>query len=99
MPIPRFSVDDALERVVRRVGGELVADLLPQNANLQKNADYVFREHNVIGELKRLEKDQDEDQQFRQKRNDMALRWMNEGKIPPVYGGRFTLGKRRTMSA
>jgi hypothetical protein len=84
----RFSVEDALARVVRKVAGELVSDLLPPHQDREKNADYLFREYGVIGELKRLEKDQGDDPGMATKRSLLYRKWITEGRsgVPIVYG-------------
>jgi hypothetical protein len=89
MALPKFSVDDAFARVVHRAGGNMVADLLPPKTDLPKNADYVFRDYNVIAELKRLERDQNENDEFREKRDVLYRQWMDEGKVPIIYGRRY----------
>src|SRR5579884_1112830 len=43
-----------IDPFVREFGGQVVADLIGANPTT-KNADYVFRSHNVIAELKALE--------------------------------------------
>jgi hypothetical protein len=78
-----MDVEQAMARVIRSAGGELVSDLLPAGPNLPNNADYLFREYNVIAELKRLEKDRDESAEFREKRNQLYRTWMDQGKVPP----------------
>jgi len=84
----RLSVEDALARVVRRVGGSLVSDLLPTDENLEENADFVFPQYGVIGELKRLEKDQGDDPGMAAKRNLLYRKWLTERRpgVPIVYG-------------
>ena len=86
MPVPQIAVEEAMARVIRGAGGEIISTLLPARANLAKNADYVFREYGVIAELKRLEKDQDEDESFREKRNQLYKTWVGQGKVPPIFG-------------
>ncbi len=84
----RVSVEDALARVVRRAGGSLVCDLLPTHENLEENADFVFPQYRVVGELKRLEKDQGNDPGMAAKRNLGYRKWLTERRpgIPIVYG-------------
>jgi hypothetical protein len=83
-----LSVENALARVVRRVGGSLVCDLLPTHKNLEENADFVFPQYGVIGELKRLEKDQGADAEMAAKRNLLYRKWLTERRpgVPIVYG-------------
>jgi len=85
--LPQFSVDETFARVVRHAGGSLVSDLLPTRANLPKNADYVFPEYNVVAELKRLERDPREDNEFSENLNRFYRQWVVQGKrVPPVWG-------------
>ena len=83
-----FSVEAALARVVRKVGGTVVDDLLPAHENLEENADFVFPLHGVVGELKRLEKDQGDDPEMAAKRNLLYRKWLTESRpgVPIVYG-------------
>ncbi|MDO8433326.1 MAG: hypothetical protein Q7S58_13045 [Candidatus Binatus sp.] len=84
----RFSVEDALARVVLKVGGALVSDLLPPHQDRDKNADYLFQQYGVIGELKRLEKNQGDDPEMIAKRNRLYRKWLTERRpgVPIVYG-------------
>jgi hypothetical protein len=86
MPVPRLDVEEAIARVVRGAGGEIVSDLLPARANRPNNADYLFRGYNVIAELKRLEEDHDESEEFREKRNQLYRTWINQRKVLPTFG-------------
>jgi hypothetical protein len=83
----KISVEEALTRVVRKVGGRLVSELLPIRADLPKNADFVFPQHHVVAELKRLEKDQSGDPEMGSKIQTLYRRWLAEGKrVPIIYG-------------
>jgi hypothetical protein len=84
----RFSVDAALARIVQKAGGALVSDLLPPHQNRDQNADYLFRQFGVIGELKRLEKDQGDDPGMAAKRNLLYRQWLDQKRpgVPIVYG-------------
>ena len=62
-----IPVEDAIDKIVQDIGGELVEDLLPKNAIKPLNADYVFKSYNVIAELKRLVKDISEDPAYKKK--------------------------------
>lgn len=77
--------------MVRRVGGSLVCDLLPTRKNLEENADFVFQQFRVIGELKRLEKDQGEDPKMAAKLQQLYNKWIVEGRQVPVIYGRAKL--------
>ena len=52
----KIPVESAMNDCVQAFGGELGANLRP-SVNSPKNADYVFREDNVVAELKCLEND------------------------------------------
>jgi len=97
--LPPFSTEELLDRVVQKVGGSLVSDLLPPNENRESNADYVFEQHGVIGELKRLERDQDDNPDMAAKRNALYQKWIRERKcgVPIVYG-RAVLDVRKLPS-
>jgi hypothetical protein len=61
-----------------------MSDLLPARVNLARNADFVFKQFNVIGELKRLEKDQSEDKGMAAKIQRAYERWVAQGKMPLI---------------
>jgi hypothetical protein len=79
-----FSVDEAFARAVVRAGGRLVRDLLPDHVDLPRNADYVFQQFDVIGELKRMEKDQGKDPSMAAKTLRMYERWVARGDLKPA---------------
>ena len=83
-----FSTEELLARVVQKVGGSLVSDLLPPNENRASNADYIFQRYEIIGELKRLERDQDDNPDMAAKRNALYQQWIRERRrgVPIVYG-------------
>jgi hypothetical protein len=81
------------ERAVLAAGGLRVFDLLPRNTNLGKNADFVFRNENVIAELKCLVHDPRDAEWFRISMNEKFRRWVTEGRIPPFWGT-FTVNIR-----
>jgi hypothetical protein len=89
---PQFSVEEALARVVSRAGGLLVTDILPARTNLPKNADYVFPEHNVVAELKCLQRDLSEDLEFSAKIQRLYAEWIEQGKRVPLVWGRAQVG-------
>lgn len=70
---------------VRGFGGEVVEDLVGPSPDFA-NADYLFRDVGVVGELKRLVDDKTEDQQLQAKVQRLFDRWMAEGTIPVLYG-------------
>ena len=89
----QISVEEAIARVVRRIGGAVVSDLLPSRVDLPKNADFVFRDYGIVAELKRLEKNQSEDPEMIAKVQRLYQSWIAQGKpVPIVYGrGRINL--------
>ncbi len=79
-----IPIEDAIDEVVQSIGGDLVEDLLPKNANRPLNADYVFQSDNVIAELKRLAKDISEDPAYQKALQKMFDDFAREGLyIPP----------------
>ncbi len=86
VPLP---VEELLARVVRRVGGSLVSDLLASGVDLPKNADFVFQRYRVVGELKRLERDQSENPEMALKLQRLYQSWIVQGRrVPLIYGTR-----------
>lgn len=51
------SIDKSFALFVQEYGGEMISTLLPSSGFTLKNADYLFRERNVIVELKSFMKD------------------------------------------
>ena len=73
--------------VVRHIGGEIVSDLLPPNSpQLKSNADFLFRAENTVCELKCLQKNSSEDEDFRKKVANAVKSLMDKGLIPKVVG-------------
>jgi hypothetical protein len=93
-PSSPFSVDEVFAGVVQRAGGLPVSDLLPPRTNLPKNADYVFPNHNVIAELKRLKRDLDEDRELSIRIQELCTSWLAQGKKVPVVYGRAQINLR-----
>jgi len=79
------DVEIAFADFIRSRGGEVLQDTLGTSANFA-NADYLFRSAGVVAELKRLVEDKRADESIRAKINGMVHRWMNEGRIGPIYG-------------
>ena len=65
------------------MGGELISELVG-NENPPSSADYLFRSHNVIAELKALEADSF-GEGFKRKLGDRMADWHGEGRLR-VYG-------------
>jgi hypothetical protein len=74
------------ERAAIAAGGARVSDELPRNTNLGKNADFVFRDENVIAELKCLVHDPRDAERFKSNIDEKFKKWVIEGKIPPFFG-------------
>jgi hypothetical protein len=80
-----MNIDESVSRVIRAAGGQLVRDLLPTGQNLVENADYFFPQYAVIVELKRIEKDLNDDVVFREKRNALYHKWVVTGRVAPMW--------------
>ena len=50
------SLENAFNRFIKDFGGEFIDEINPQDPNKLKNADYIFRQQNVVAELKRFDK-------------------------------------------
>ncbi len=80
----RQPLQSVVDPFVTGCGGELVEGLLPKNTDLPPNADYLFREHHVIAEIKSLENDSF-GEPFRRKMGDLMASWQARGLLL-VYG-------------
>ncbi|MFK3648015.1 hypothetical protein ACI2IY_06195 [Lysobacter enzymogenes] len=80
-----INVEHAFADFVRAFGGEVLEDTLGTGVSF-KNADYLFREIGVIGELKRLVSDTTDDAGLQRKIQEKFDRWMEDGTIGLVYG-------------
>src|SRR6266404_4473987 len=81
-----IAVEPSFDNFVLQFGGELVRNLIP-NLNPPKNADYVFRSPLVVAELKCVERSAFTEDDH-QKLQGLAMKWMNDGLIPRVFGTR-----------
>lgn len=88
-PIPHINVEKELAVCVKRIGGELIDELLPHPPPFE-NADYLFRNHSVIGELKRIEKDILTEPGFRKKVTAQYERWIAEKRVRRSPTGRVS---------
>lgn len=79
-PTPLQSIVDPF---IRGVHGELISELVG-NVNPPRSADYLFRRHNVIAELKALETDSF-GESFRKKMGELTAAWQRKGQLI-VYG-------------
>ena len=77
------TLQSIIDPFVTSVGGELICDLVGNN-NPQSSADYLFRRHNVIVELKSLQAGSSMGS-FQRKFGRLMGRWDREGRLR-VYG-------------
>lgn len=77
------TLQSIVDPFVRGIGGEIVADLVA-NKNLPANADYLFRSHNVIAELKSL-RTGGFAESFHRKFAELLGSWDRQGRFR-VYG-------------
>ena len=86
MRVP-VDVTSVFTSFVKVFGGECVEDLLPDQSYKANNADYVFRDKNIIAELKCLEDDKSSDPKFQTKIETLYSKWIHSGLIPqpPAY--------------
>ena len=77
------TLQSIVDPFVKGVGGELVSDLIA-NKNPQSNADYLFRRHNVIAELKSLQAGGFVES-FHRKLAELMGKWDRQGRFR-VYG-------------
>jgi hypothetical protein len=88
----KIAVEQAMNDCVQSFGGELVAKLMP-TTNPPDQADYLFRQDNVVGELKCLENDLFTLAHL-EKLTALIQKWQRQGLIR-VYG-RTTVELRST---
>lgn len=81
---PRLQIESSFNEFVKESDGELVSDLLPPNP--LDNADYLFRKANVVSELKCLEKDILEANDFKAKFNALYDQWVRKGLVLQRWG-------------
>jgi hypothetical protein len=79
----RISIESNFNTVVKKLGGELVSELIP-NKNPPKNADYLFRTPPLIAELKCIERDAFSPD-YDKKVQSLFKSWISRGLIL-VYG-------------
>lgn len=80
---PATPLQSIVDPFVKGIQGELVSELVGNN-NPPRSADYLFRSHNVIAELKALEADTFGDS-FRRKLGERTADWQRKGQLL-VYG-------------
>lgn len=77
-----------MNHFVRTVGGELVSNVIGTKNPLFANADYVFRQDNVVAELKCLSENKDTDANQRAEIAALFKRYSDAGKMPYWRGCR-----------
>lgn len=77
------TLHSIIDPFVRRVDGEVVSELVP-NSNPKPSADYLFRKHNVIAELKALQYGGFVER-FHRKFSDLIEKWDRQGRVR-IYG-------------
>src|SRR6266567_2712992 len=82
---PHLHIESSFNEFVKEFNGELVSELLPDNPPF-KNADYLFRNDNVIAELKCLQKDILEEPDIKAKVNALYDVWVHKGLVRPAWG-------------
>jgi hypothetical protein len=80
---PATPLQSIVDPFVKGLQGELVSDLVG-NDNPPPSADYLFRRHNAIAELKALETGSF-GESFRKKLGERAAQWQRKGQLL-VYG-------------
>ena len=81
----QIDVETAFADFVRSFGGEVIEDTHGTSLPFP-NADYVFKEQNIIGELKRLVDNKSKDEDIQAKIQAKFDAWMQDGTIGPIYG-------------
>ncbi len=82
---PKLHIESAFNQFVKAFDGELVSELLPPNPSFD-NADYLFRQANVVAELKCLEKDIVSGRDFNKKLNALYDTWVRKGLVDQRWG-------------
>ena len=83
--MPKIDVENAFGDFVRAFGGEVLEDTYGTSLSYS-NADYIFRDQNVIGELKRLVDNKSKDEDVQAKIEAKFDAWVQDGTVGPVYG-------------
>lgn len=82
----KINTEKVFGEVVLAAGGRCLDEELRGKADF-KNADYLFEQHNCVGELKRIQKFLDEDPDFRRKLGKHYNKWTSQGRVPPAPPG------------
>lgn len=75
-----FEIEPLLNEFVTSVGGELVSELIPSSPDF-RNADYLFRSHRVVAELKSLREDFALPEKLSDKHLELWKKWATEGDV------------------
>jgi hypothetical protein len=83
----RVDIDKEFAVVVKKCDGLVLDDELG-SVRPFANADYIFHQSKVIGELKRLDEDKSEDPEMKQKLGELWMNWCERGLVqgptPPL---------------
>jgi hypothetical protein len=93
----QLDVDALFTAFVRSYGGEIVEDLVGKNPGF-RNADFLFREAGIVGELKRLSVDGSADAALRRKLTTKYQEWIT-CHMRGAAGGLIPTHFRSTVSA
>src|SRR5882762_2924216 len=85
-----LHVENSFNEFIKEFGGELVSELLPANPPFD-NADYLFRNEQVVMELKCLEQEVLELKEYKSRLNTLFESWIQNGLLPDVGYGTFEL--------
>src|SRR5689334_13066650 len=84
--IRRIEIEPEFDKLVREAGGELVSELIGRSPAFD-NADYLFREHRIVAELKCLREDKQGDPSTQSRLRRLWIRWRQKGivrgAVPP----------------
>ena len=80
-----IDVEKSFGDFIRIFGGEVLEDTYGTSLQI-KNADYVFRDPPVIGELKRLVENHNESNRIQEKIQSKVDEWMSDGTTGNFYG-------------
>ncbi|MEP7038456.1 MAG: hypothetical protein ABI891_08935, partial [Acidobacteriota bacterium] len=75
-----FDVEKLVSEFIKRNGGELVSELISSSPDFE-NADYLFREENVLIELKCLQSDFPQSKSFSKKVAELYQKWLMNREI------------------
>ena len=77
---PTLPAEETFNRFVKNFGGQKISDLLPGDPKFP-NADYLFRNENVIAELKTLQTDFGATDSFRDKHIELVKKYLSENRM------------------